>query len=371
MKHLFLLVALTACEVSSGTLEDQTAFIIGGEKAMVGDFPTTVSILIGDVSSCTGTLISHNIVLTAAHCVAYEKPVQDMMTIGFDLENTRDQEKGRIVEIEKIVLHEDWDPEKPQESAGDNDIALIWLKEDLIDRLPTPINRFADDVPLGTKVTHAGYGLSVDFEDFNRETADEEMMFGILYSIKQETVNCEAVGIRFPNVNADENLLCFRQDDGDGTCLGDSGGPAYIRVGDVTRVAGVTSFTTDLNGSSSCRLASASTRVDAELDFLFEHAPELQCQADGVCNDICAREGLPTDDDCSLAEEDNINKPTQEPNGSSVLSGGIGGCSSISSPGVSFGLLALAFIGFRKRKRVCQSKLENNFLPDYTSESHP
>ncbi len=414
MKYLLLfsllsLVGLVGCEDSTRIFERQSASIIGGEKAVVGDFPTTVSLLANDISYCTGTLISKNLVLTAAHCVDFDDS-STFLKVGFDLENVRNQDNGRLVEIEKIVIHERWgenaDPETGAGShVGAYDIALIWLKEEITDRLPTPINRFVEDVPFGTKVTHAGYGATQEPATIAPDTTDA---VGILYSIEQETKQCTFIGIQFPTVNADETLLCFTQYGGDGFCRGDSGGPALIKVGAVTRIAGIMSFLIARGdgGNSNCNHTSASTRIDAELDFLFKHAPQLQCQADGVCNDICGLNSLPIDDDCvnecelktddcdpeaicsdtpdsytcacpapyigdgltciaperdagmidgDMDEEDtadvdmgyaDVSAPTEIEDTITVG----GGCSSVSKSNSSFWLLVFAILGFRTRK---------------------
>jgi MYXO-CTERM domain-containing protein len=62
---------------------------------------------------------------------------------------------------------------------------------------------------------------------------------------------------------------------------------------------GVTSF-----GDQSCAQFGADTRVDAELEFLYANAPELQCQGEGACNEDCGRNGLPVDPDCSICTKD-------------------------------------------------------------------
>jgi len=46
--------------------------IIGGQEAVLGQFPWQAFILTDDRGACGGSLILVNWVLTAAHCIGYE-----------------------------------------------------------------------------------------------------------------------------------------------------------------------------------------------------------------------------------------------------------------------------------------------------------
>lgn len=48
--------------------KEQENLIVGGEDAVVGDFPYIVSLQQGGSHFCGGTLLNANTVMTAAHC---------------------------------------------------------------------------------------------------------------------------------------------------------------------------------------------------------------------------------------------------------------------------------------------------------------
>ncbi len=187
---------------------------------------------------------------------------------------------GRAIAASETIPH----PNFSINGLGDNDIGLIRLQTPVTDRAPTPINRERDDAKAGMVVTQVGYGA----------TQVGGSQAGRLFAIAAKTsTSCSSFG------TSDTNLLCFSQVDGHGKCQGDSGGPSFATIDGIERVVGVTSF-----GDQNCAQFGADTRVDAELDFLYTHAPQLQCQADGACNDSCGMNGLPTDDDCSICTKD-------------------------------------------------------------------
>lgn len=288
-QHLGVATIISLLFMGSGcqetALERSSSEIIGGQAGSIGEFPTTVVLGLGG-GLCTGTLIAPDLVLTAAHCItpslvnlSSQQEVTAQIQIVFDTTSIFGNE-GKRVSATETIPH----PGFSTNGLGDNDIGLIRLSTPVLDREPTPINRFNEDAPVGIKLTQVGYGA----------TQVGGGGAGSLRVLKdKQTSSCSSFGV------SDVNLLCFSQVNGTGKCQGDSGGPSYLMVGEVQRVVGVTSF-----GDMNCAQFGADTRVDAELDFLYEHAPELKCQVDGACNEECGSQGLPEDDDCELCTND-------------------------------------------------------------------
>jgi len=268
--------------------------ILGGTGGYVGQFPTVVAI--ANRGLCTGTLIGPDLVLTAAHCVSpsvmgyssQQQLTSDTVVI-LDTASVYDS-TGRQISAANTIPH----PSFNLNALGDNDIGLIRLSQRVTDRTPTPINRVSADSPVGVTVTQVGYGVS---QVNNQNSA------GRLYVLANKTsVSCSTLG------ESDINLLCFSQTDGTGKCEGDSGGPSFADIGGTRKVVGVTSF-----GDPNCTYYGADTRVDAETSFLDQNAPELQCEADGVCIEECGTGALPTDPDCpTCTVSDDCGDPNKE-----------------------------------------------------------
>ncbi len=278
-----LIVAAAACQEPAPDVGSESAPILGGTAATVGQYPTVVAVLNNGL--CTGTLVDRQWVMTAAHCihpqvlgVGTQAQVTANTTVLLDSTNVFQGGSAQIGAAETIP-----NPGFSLSSLGDDDIGLIRLNTPVTNRDPSPINRINADAPAGVHVTQVGYGVT---------DPDVQDSAGRLFVLADKASrSCQG----FEGSNA--NLLCYSQTDGTGKCEGDSGGPSFVTVGGVQRVVGVTSF-----GDQNCGQFGADTRVDSELDFLFQHVPALQCQADGACNEVCGTGSLAEDPDCPTCE---------------------------------------------------------------------
>lgn len=245
-----------------------TAPILGGERTIVGEFPTTVAIVVGD-ALCTGTLVTPEWVVTAAHCLqpaSVGLPSQDAVTenttVHFDtVDLTRSL--GAYVRAAVTIPHPDY------VDIGAADIGLVRLAVPITDYAPARINLDAANAPVGVTVTLVGFG---------KTSTLPTAMGGVQFALPGRTsTSCGAFGL------SNTQLLCFSQADDKGTCSGDSGGPAFTTIADRATLVGVTSF-----GDTDCNELGASTRTDIERAFLLEHIPGL--------------EGCPNGDECSAGQ---------------------------------------------------------------------
>ena len=199
--------------------------------------------------SCSGTLITPTVVMTAGHCVVASngsaiKPQDATVYFGNVV-------GGAMMEraVAGVYPHPQYQPIVPVP----NDIALLALAETAPDSivpippLPPELGLTQDDI--GTQVEYAGFGL-----DENGNSGRKLHVFGTVDVICGNQGGCPLSMV--------PSSFCAKMDDG-GTCSGDSGGPAFVVRDAVEYVAGITSY-----GDWRCTSYGCSTKVDGHASFI-------------------------------------------------------------------------------------------------------
>ncbi|MGH0177170.1 UNVERIFIED_CONTAM: hypothetical protein FKN15_074725 [Acipenser sinensis] len=219
--------------------------IVGGRNAELGFFPWQALIMVEDLSRVpedkwfsSGALLSESWVLTAAHVLRSQRrdstvvPVsKEHVAVYLGLHDVRNKRDAVNLTVEKIILHEDFDPWN-----YNNDIALVKLKEKVSMNpwvmpvcLP-PVGQDSADPEPHTLGLVAGWGISnPNVSMDNAVSSDLGMVSDVLQYVKLPVVlhsECKtSYESRSGNYNITDNMFCAGfYEGGKDTCLGDSGG---------------------------------------------------------------------------------------------------------------------------------------------------
>jgi V8-like Glu-specific endopeptidase len=256
-------VALVCISVSgtigcAGTVEPEPVAedarpIIGGETDS-GD-PSVVAVYaqqLGATSGflCTGSVIAPTVVLTAAHCVSPSETGVDARFVVLTNANIN-KRGGQQLAVREVHANPRWNPDQ-LENGHDEGIVILQEPTSLA---PLPFNRR----PLaasaqGAALRIVGYGL---------DDGVDQTGAGVK---RQALTKLRSIGSALIEVG----------DRRKGTCNGDSGGPAFMKLGGVETIVGTTSY-----GNATCTDGGFDARVDVDLDFI---APFL---ADAACAPAC------------------------------------------------------------------------------------
>jgi hypothetical protein len=193
---LLWLSVLTPAKLAMALVGDTSA----GDPELARHLVMVLKSTAGSAGFCSGVLIDHRTVLTAAHCVA------SVQTTKIYANRDGHPEFAAVI---AVAVHPAYRAGAAQSRQRSIDLALLHLDHGLQDYSPIPL---ADQgsVPLGTKVQIAGFGIAREGDGRSG---------GVLRS-GQLVVRAPPSSILL--------WLADPESRGTGACAGDSGGPILV-----------------------------------------------------------------------------------------------------------------------------------------------
>lgn len=200
--------------------------------------------------TCTGSVLTANTILTAAHCVPADgeyKATALYVVFNPDLNSIAKENVRKVV---STVVHPSWGVEKTGDK-NTHDLAVLKFAG------PLPLNYTQanilwtkNQIHQGLTVTLAGYGL-VETDGVNVKDSDH-----------LRKVDVEVLG------KWGKTEVVLDQSHGKGACHGDSGGPAFVNLDGIDYVWGITSRGTGKDGKDDCSGYAIYTNISSELHFI-------------------------------------------------------------------------------------------------------
>ncbi|KNC48063.1 uncharacterized protein AMSG_04294 [Thecamonas trahens ATCC 50062] len=183
-----------------------TARVVEGRPAESGAYPPLAVLLRSGAVRCVASIISPQVLLTAAHCTIGSSPSDWTARVGSNLPF----EGGTTHSVARIVVHDGYNSQ-----TFANDVSLLILSAPVV-YSPTvaPLILASAEIAAGTNVTVAGWGLQATSDTQAAPSLIEAVMSSAPMS------ECEAKGSSNTG-----SVVCALPIAGSDTCQGDSGGP--------------------------------------------------------------------------------------------------------------------------------------------------
>lgn len=198
---------------------------------------------------CTGSILSKNVILTAAHCIPVTPPGGKRMAqivFSTDIKKASKENVRRVVEF---AIHPEYKKTKKEESNAD--FGMMKFEGEMPAGYEVATYLSPDDhqlIDMKSRIVVAGYGL----QDDKTKLSSDELRRGEV-----------GVGGMWG-----KSELILDQRNRNGVCSGDSGGPSFLQVNGEYHVLGVASRVSGDTEETVCSMAGIVGLVAMQREFI-------------------------------------------------------------------------------------------------------
>jgi hypothetical protein len=223
--------------------------MVGGGGAPAPSVASAIVTIVGSRgSSCTGTLIAHDIILTAAHCIASGTTYK---VVDYK------SRPPRLLDIRRVATHPQFNMQSLLAHRATADVALLQLASPLAAQ-PAALGGALMPITVGQRLTVVGMGVAVVGDGRSGGVARAA---SLAVTGRPGTLQIRLVDSSTNNTRA-----------GLGACTGDSGAPAFLDANGGGVIIGVVSWSTGPNNTSGCGGLTGVTPLALYRDWILKTA---------------------------------------------------------------------------------------------------